>query len=133
MCAAETRQLRDQLTGLPQRLTASETAGFTNDGTDRMREQLYALQVRREEAVAKYTAMHPLMQEIEQEFTAARRVVDGQEKTRTQVTTTPNRLYVETQSAILQKDAEMATFRAKATALVNEVARAPRVGGLQRG
>jgi uncharacterized protein involved in exopolysaccharide biosynthesis len=126
VCEVETRQLRGQLTGIPERLAASETAGFANDGTDRMREQLYALQVRREEAVAKYTPLHPVMQEIEQEFAAARRVVDGQEKTRTQITMTPNHLHVETQAAILRKDAEMAAFRAKTTALKDEVARTHR-------
>jgi len=58
------RQLRDKLSGLPDTQVTAETSGYGDEGTDRMRDQFYALQVREKEAQAKYTEDHPKMRQI---------------------------------------------------------------------
>ena len=64
--------LRKQVDGLPEREVTLQTDGFGNEATDRMRDQLYALEMRREEAAAKYTGSHPHMNHMEQQLAASR-------------------------------------------------------------
>ena len=64
--------LRDKVSALPETEVTNETSGFGNEGTDRMRDQFYALQVREKEGQAKYTDEHPIMREIHEQIASAR-------------------------------------------------------------
>ena len=75
---SKVRTLREQLARLPEMRVASRTEGVGDEGTNRMREQFYALQLRKEEAAARYTPEHPAMQHIEQQIAACREILDHQ-------------------------------------------------------
>ena len=81
--------MQRQLAGLPDSEVSQETSGLGNEGTDRMRDQFYALQVREKEAQAKYTDEHPKLRQIRNQLAAARKLLEEEEKTRRQVTTEP--------------------------------------------
>ncbi|MBN1851692.1 MAG: hypothetical protein JW829_03180 [Pirellulales bacterium] len=116
------QHLRSQLLGLPERLEADQTAGFGNEGTDQMRNQLYTLQLRREEAATKYTPEHHVMQQIEQQLAAAQAIVDQQEPDRTQVTTVKNPLFEQTEQILLQEERTVAACTTKAEVLQEQLA-----------
>jgi uncharacterized protein involved in exopolysaccharide biosynthesis len=122
VCEAKLRHLRQELARLPQRLVSVETQGFGNEGTDRMREQLYALRVRREEAAAKYTPEHPAMQQIEEQLAAAQEVLNHQAPTRTQTTTAKNPLVAQAEEAIFDEEHTLATCQARIDALQTQLA-----------
>ncbi|MGA2065245.1 MAG: hypothetical protein ABSG86_09755 [Thermoguttaceae bacterium] len=122
VCEAKLRHLRQELARLPERQVAAETKGFGNEGTDRMREQLYALRVRREEAAAKYTPEHPAMQQIEEQLAAAEEVLNRQAPTRTQVTTARNPLAAQAEEAIFGEEHTLATCQARIDALQTQLA-----------
>ena len=112
---AETRveTLRKQLSLLPAEQVESVTTGIGNEGTDQMRAQLYQLEVRKEEAAAKYTDIHPLKQALDEQVQASRAVAGKQEPTRTHVAKGQSRIYQETQTALLQEQAVLAGSQAK--------------------
>jgi uncharacterized protein involved in exopolysaccharide biosynthesis len=123
---AETRlqHLQAKLVELPARQLASATEGFGNEGSDRMADQLYALEVRREEAAAKYAPEHPVMVQLEQQVAAARELLKHRPKTRTQTTTTKSRVLEEAEVALFQEQYAMASSRAQAESLRSQLARA---------
>ena len=114
--------LREQAAALPATRLASSTAGVGDEGTDRMREQLYILQLKKEEMATKYTAIHPAMQQIEQQLAAAQAIVDRQGGTRTHATTAPNPLFEETQLSLLREEPLLAATQAKAAAVRAQLA-----------
>ena len=111
---AKVRELRRQLASLPDTQVTNETSGFGNEGTDRMREQFYALQVLEKEAQAKYSDDHPKMRQIRQQVAAARAVLEREEKNRKQVTKEPNRLRQQALAALLIEEPILASLEARA-------------------
>ncbi len=69
---ARVQNLREKLASLPDTQVTAETSGFGDEGTDRMREQFYILQVREKEAQAKYTDDHPKMKQIREQIAHSR-------------------------------------------------------------
>ena len=53
---AKVTSLRNKLSELPDTQITQETSGYGNEGTDRMRDQLYALHVKEAKRRSKYTA-----------------------------------------------------------------------------
>jgi polysaccharide biosynthesis protein PslE len=114
--------LGKQLAGLPETRLASHTEGIADEGTNRMREQLYALQLKKEDAAAKYSPEHPVMQQLERQFAAAKQTLDQQATSRPQATTAINHPYEETHLALLREEPLLAGTQAKATALRGQLA-----------
>ena len=124
--AAKVGQLREQLSGVPEKQVTSQTVGHPDQGYDLMRQQLYLLQVKREEAASKYTPAHPTMQEIEEQYAAAKQEVERHEPTRTQITTANNRLHEESRLALMQEEAAMASSLAKTKTIQEQLVAAGR-------
>jgi polysaccharide biosynthesis protein PslE len=114
---AKVRNLREKLVSLPDTQVTAETSGFGNEGTDRMRDQFYALQVREKEAAAKYTDDHPKMRQVHEQVATARAVLDEEELGRKQVTKEPGRLHQQAQLALLAEEPVLASSRAQAQQL----------------
>jgi uncharacterized protein involved in exopolysaccharide biosynthesis len=108
--AVKVKMLQAKLAELPAKHVALETTGYGNEGTDRMRDQLYALQVKEKEAASRYTDSHPRLQQIRQQIAEAREVLADEEKTRTQVTTEPDKLYQQTEFELLAEEPLLASL-----------------------
>jgi polysaccharide biosynthesis protein PslE len=114
--------LRDQLATVPEKRVREQTAGVGNNGTDMMRQELYQLQIRKEEAAAKYTEAHPRMQQAIHQVAAAEEVVRNEEPTRTHVTTATNRVHEEAQLALMVEEPALASLQAKSGTLQRQLA-----------
>lgn len=119
---AKVAEWRRQLSALPDTQITNETTGFNNEGTDRMREQFYALQVRAKEAQAKYTDDHPKMLQIHEQIAAARQILDQEERNRKQVTKEPGRLHQQAQAALLAEEPMLASLRVQSDQLKAQLA-----------
>jgi len=114
---AEADAIRGQLDGMSPLRVSSQVTGMTNQGTDGMREQLYALRIKEQEASAKYTEEHPKMQELRRQVAAAKALLAKEEPTRTHVTTGPNEVYQQGQLTLLAQEPVLSSLRAKAGVL----------------
>jgi uncharacterized protein involved in exopolysaccharide biosynthesis len=121
---ARVETLRKQLRSLPAEQVESVTTGFGNEGTDQMRSQLYQLEIRKEEAAAKYTDAHPAKSALDEQVQASRAVASNQEPMRTHVAKGQNKIYQETQAALLQEEALLAAAQAKDDILTRQLATA---------
>jgi polysaccharide biosynthesis protein PslE len=115
--------IRPQLAAVPAQHVTSQTAGFGHEATDGMRQALYALEVKKEAAAARYTAAHPHMQQIREQLGASSDIVGRQEPARTQVTTGTNRVHEEVQLALMIEEPVLASLEAKAGTLREQLAR----------
>ena len=122
--ASETkvRQLRQQLESLPETQVTNETSGFNNEGTDKMRDQFYALQIREKEAQARFTEDHPKMQQIREQLASARAILEQEERGRKQVTKEPGRLHHQAELAALAEEPVLASLRVQADRLREQLA-----------
>jgi uncharacterized protein involved in exopolysaccharide biosynthesis len=119
---AEARLLREKLAGLPPTQVTARVKGVRNEATDNMRGQLYSLQLRELELRQKYPDGHPEIDRVRQQAVAAREIVRQEANDREQVTEGPNRLYEETQLALLRQEPILMSLRAKAGALRTQLA-----------
>ncbi|MGO9111415.1 MAG: GumC family protein [Thermoguttaceae bacterium] len=124
--ASETRikTLRKQLSSLPAEHVELVTTGIANEAADQMRAQLYQLEIRKEEAAAKYTDAHPAKQALDEQVQASRAAAEKQELTRTHIAKGPNRAYQESQAALLQEELLLAASQAKGDVLNKQLAAA---------
>jgi len=119
---AKVAQLRQRLAALPDTQVTNETSGFSNEGTDRMRDQFYALQVREKDAQARYTEDHPRMRQIREQVAASRAVLEQEEQNRKQVTKEPSRLHHQAELALLTEEPLLASLQAQAGRLRTQLA-----------
>jgi uncharacterized protein involved in exopolysaccharide biosynthesis len=83
-----------------------------------MQLQLYALQLKYQELLAKYTEQHPAVAQTREQLQQAQEVWNREERSRSQVTTGPNRAHEETKLALLAQQPVLASLEAKAEALL---------------
>jgi len=118
---AEVRLLNETLASMSRTEIQEETSGVGNDAADRMRDQLYTLEVMQQELHAKYTDEHPEVRHVREQIEAARAILDLEERTRTHVKTGPNKAYEAVQLALLTQEPLLVSLRAKADALVGQL------------
>jgi uncharacterized protein involved in exopolysaccharide biosynthesis len=118
---AKVTALQKKLTDLPDTQVTQEISGYGNEGTDRMRDQLYALHVKEGEAGSKYTAEHPKLQQIRDQIGQAKEILAREERTRTQVTKEPGRLHQETQMELLAEEPVLASLNARSRELRSQL------------
>lgn len=118
---ANVRQLRAMQSSMPE-TQVKETNGFGDDGTSRMRERFYALQLQENEAQSKYTDDHPKMRQIREQIEAARKILDQEEDTRKQVTREPGRLHQAAALSLLTAEPNLASLEARSSRLKNQLA-----------
>ncbi len=145
IAAADARmsQWRQILSSEPATEVVSRTTGLSNEGTDAMRAQLYALQIAKEKAAANYTEAHPLYEQIHEQVAKTREILDREEPLREHVTTAMGKVFEQARSAIASEEPVLAALRAEASSLEDQLAGVrnelqafnsdePRVAELQR-
>ena len=124
IAASETRVklLGDKLATLPQTRVSSETTGVTSEGTSRMRDRLYALQMEAEEAVATYQPDHPKLDVIRDQMAASQKVLDLEEESHSEVTVGPDLIHEEARAALLVEEPLLSSLRVEAEYLSRQLA-----------
>lgn len=113
---AELTDLKRQLSDMPERLIASRKS-VPNQGADLLRDQLYALQVRKAELRARYSSSHPLVMAISQQVDEAEKVVDDESITREETVDDINPIHRELNLAAKQKQSKIVSLDARLRAL----------------
>jgi len=119
---AKVGQLEADRNALPETQVTAQTSGVGNEGTDSMRSQLYALQIREQQLLAKYTERHPLLQEVRQQAAEAAKALAREENTRTQITTGPNKARERVQNALLAEKPVLVSLESQAISLRRQLA-----------
>jgi len=86
---AKAERLTESINALPQRLVTAEESGLPNMARDYMRQQLYSLEIREQELLARSTPDHPEVVAIRQQVEDVRKILEEQSPNR--VTTTEDR------------------------------------------
>jgi len=118
---AEVGSVRTKLSGMSATRINSHITGLADEGTDGIRGQLYTLQIKEQEAVAKYTEEHPKMKEIRRQVAEAKALLANEKYSRTHVTTGPNQVYEQGQLKLLAEEPKLSSLRAKANVLTGQL------------
>jgi uncharacterized protein involved in exopolysaccharide biosynthesis len=118
----EVNRLREMLAALPKTEVINQTSGINDHGTDLIRGQVNLLELQEQGAIAKYTPEHPKMKEIAEQAAAARRVLESEPRTSSQVTTGPGRLVDELRVQLANREPQLAALNVKAEMLKTQVA-----------
>ena len=120
---AELKALRDKLAAARPTQETARTKGFPNVALDTMRGQLYALQLKELELIAKYSESHPEVSMLRKQIVAAKELLAKEEAGREQVTEGPNRVHEEAELAVLKQEPQVLALKAKAAVLRTQLAR----------
>ncbi len=99
----EVEKLAEELTEMPASIAMSETVGAGNEGADGMRQELFRLEVERENLASRFTEAHPRMKEIERQLKQAKSLLQTAESQRKESVIGPNRIHQETAIVYEQK------------------------------
>ncbi len=116
----EVDTLENILRTLPEKKVITSMDGVSNQGTDGIRQQLYALQVQEQGLSAKYTNTHPSLVAVRKQLEDAEELMKAQIASQTHVTTGVNREFEEMQLALSRRLPEQAAVTSKLNALKNQ-------------
>ncbi len=110
---AKVRAMRATMAELPRESVSASTAGVNDTGTDGIRQQFFTLQLQEKQAAAIYTDSHPKLQTIREELAAAQQIHDREERTRVEVTTSPDGIYEQTRATLVAEEPILHSLTAK--------------------
>jgi uncharacterized protein involved in exopolysaccharide biosynthesis len=87
-----------------------------------MRNELYRLQMLEQELSSKYTDEHFAVQQARERAAAAKKVLEAEEKSHSQVTDSPNPVYAQTQLELVKLEPLLTSLKAKASSLRSQLA-----------
>lgn len=117
----EVNQLVEGLGRMQESITMSETVGAGNEGADGMRQELFRLEVLREQSASKFTSNHPIAKQIEEQLNKAKTLLESEEAKRRESIIGPNRVYQETSVALEQKKPALAAEETKVQTLRSQI------------
>jgi uncharacterized protein involved in exopolysaccharide biosynthesis len=117
----EIQELEQALAKLSQTRVVAQTTGAGNEAIDRMREQLYLLQIRQEDLLARYTADHYKVKQLRDQIAEAKAILSEEESRRTEKTEGPNETYEATRLELIRKKPVLAALRVKTQKLTEQL------------
>jgi uncharacterized protein involved in exopolysaccharide biosynthesis len=118
---AEVRLIEKKLAGYPATEVTSRTTGFATEAADNMRAQLYALEMKEQELLARYTDAHPEVRLVRDQIARSQEVLTRENRAMEQVTTGRTRTQEQAQLNLLDREPTLAAHRAKAEALRSQI------------
>lgn len=118
---AEIQMIRGVRDAVPETQVNTRTKGVGTESIERMREQLYALQVRELELAARHPPGHPEVVLIRRQVAAAKAILQEEERNREHVTEGPSKLHEEARLALLRLESAAAAIRAKQAAIRDQL------------
>jgi polysaccharide biosynthesis protein PslE len=113
---AKIAALKDQLAAT-ERFTETTRAENANAAADNMRGNLYQLQIREKELLARYTPAHPQVIEIQEQVASLERLLTDEGRTRVQTTSTLNPAWAQLESSLLLESSTLESLRSRLVAL----------------
>jgi polysaccharide biosynthesis protein PslE len=118
---AEVDVIGGKLAGFPEQQVTARTVGFANEAADDMRAQLYALELKEQELLAKYTDAHPELRQLREQLTRSRAVLASGDRSMAQLTTAPSRTNEQAQLSLLEREPALAACQAKVRLLAEQL------------
>ncbi|MEM1226744.1 MAG: hypothetical protein AAGJ40_13670 [Planctomycetota bacterium] len=115
---ANLSDLESKMAALPTEIATAVTSGIANDANDQMRSQLYDLELRESELVAKYKDSHPVLKKLREQVRSARDILARQDSDRQHSTMAPNPIRQDLKSRYVTTQATLAGLEAKHETLV---------------
>lgn len=119
---AEVEAIGGKLAGFPAEQVTARTVGFANEAADDMRAQLYALELKEQELLAKYTESHPELRQLREQLTRSRTVLANGDRSMAQLTTAPSRTNEQAQLSLLEREPALAACQVKVRVLGEQLA-----------
>lgn len=116
---ASLKDLTMQLSNLPERMISSKKL-IPNEGADLLREQLYALQVRKMDLKSRFSDTHPLVMAVSAQLEAAEEVVNDQSNTREETTDDVNPIHRQLSLSVKQNESTIAGLKARLDKLAKQ-------------
>ncbi len=113
---ASLADLTIQLGNLPERMIATKKQ-VPNEGADLLREQLYALKVRKMDLKARYNDSHPLVRAVSDQVDAAEEEVNKLSELREETTDDVNPIHRELSLSVKQTEGRIAGLNGRLTTL----------------
>jgi len=110
-------ELTRLLDTLPETEVTSELEGVGDGGTDGMRQQYYALQLREAEMAAKFTDSHPLLIDVRRQRAEAAKILNEQSPTREQLVRAASPAKQQVRLAILAEQPSLKAAEARSDTL----------------
>lgn len=108
------------LRGGPDARLTAENDGVADDSMDGMRAQLYALQLKEQELLARFTEDQPEVKQVKRQIDASKVVLEREEQDRRNKKW-PRATYEQTQMALLQQDMKLKSLTAKSAAIEEQL------------
>lgn len=118
---AEVDVVGGKLAGFPAEQVTARTTGFANEAADDMRAQLYALELKEQELLAKYTESHPELRQLRDQLSRSRGVLASGDRSMSQLTTAPSRTNEQAQLSLLEREPALAACQAKVRLLADQL------------
>lgn len=118
-CAAlrqEVERLRELKQATPQDMVLEETIGVGNEGVDGMRQELYRLELQREDLLAKLQPTHSRVQAIEQQIEKASRILEEAEQARKESRRGPSQVFQQLEIGLNTRLPQLQALEAKSKA-----------------
>ena len=113
VAVSEVQAVAARLATIPEMLVTERSSGMSNEAADGMRQQLYELQLREQELLAKYTDAMPAVQQIRHQISQAEQILGREQSQRTQVTSGRNPAYEALHLSLLTAQSAVASQKAK--------------------
>jgi polysaccharide biosynthesis protein PslE len=120
--AVEVTELESQLVSLPKSMDAEQTQK-PNVASEKMREQLYALEIQESDLSSKYHDSHPSLLVVRDKLNTSRKIFADQSTRSDEQKTTLNPLYQKIEAELLAARARRESLEAKRQDLINRTAR----------
>jgi uncharacterized protein involved in exopolysaccharide biosynthesis len=116
---ARIADLQMQLDRVPEKLVES-LKKVPNQGADLLRNQLYSLQVKQQDLLARYNEAHPLVMAIAAQVEEAEKVVTDQVEQREEVTQQVNPIHRQLSLELKQEQSRLAGMKSRLAALAEQ-------------
>jgi len=131
---AEVGLVEQKRSAYPATEVASRTTGFATEAADAMRSQLYSLELKEQELLAKYTEEHPEVRRVKDQIAGSRAVLDREDRSLAQVITARTRTSEQAELSLLEREPLLASHQARAEKLRRQLAETrSKLGDLTRG
>lgn len=119
---AEVRLIGQKLDSYPKTEVTTRTTGFATEAADTMRAEIYSLELKEQELLAKYTEAHPEVRLVRDQLARSRAALDGQDRSLAQITTGRHRGSEQAELNLLDREPALASHRTKAETLRQQLA-----------
>jgi uncharacterized protein involved in exopolysaccharide biosynthesis/Mrp family chromosome partitioning ATPase len=121
---ARVRELESAVAAIPPTQVLQETTGIPNTAADGMRERLFDLQMREQDALSRYTESNRQVVEMRRQIGEAKALLDQEPQARSQVSKGLNTTYQQMEINLLTAKAELSSLTARAAPLRVQLAAA---------